>query len=526
MIIDDEPIVRKGLISLIDWSSLECLIISQASNGIEAIDRIYEFLPDIIIADIKMPGLNGLELAEKVYKDFPHSKFIILTGYADFSYAQVALKNGVVDYILKSSALENISDAIKRAKVIIDMERRASLKLMNLSVLLNKNQIIMKSQLINNIINQILVDPTLIEKEMKGLHLCNEPYCVLLVTIRKCLPRNCTKSTIRIKVALSLSFKDYKNFNLLIKSNRICYILSCKSPNKNTLSIISKISQKAVDELKEQKGLQILIGISNFHTNTSEFYSAYSEATKSLEYSFYDESETNIFLYSVYTNNATIKVSVVEASTKIIESIKLNDVSSALSIFKCFHKKQNEIKENPENVKIQYLKLRTSIEQLLLSCNLTISTIMHHPVNIFAKFLENESLHELYIFTEEIITATTIYLCNNKNHNNYIIKLVKKYIANNYYKKISLRSIADSFHINSSYLSRIYSKETTETLTETINKLKIGKAKQLLEKTNMKTNEISLLIGIDDAAYFSHLFKKYTGFSPIQYRSITTVKND
>lgn len=524
MIIDDEPIVRKGLISFIDWTLLECRVISEASNSIEAIDKIYEFLPDIIIADIKMPGLNGLELAEKVYLDFPNSKFIILTGYADFSYAQTALRNGVVDFILKTSALENISDAIKKAKLIIDMERKKNLKLMNLQVKLDKTQTIMRSQLINEITNQILVDPDLIEKNLKELHLCNEPYCILFVTIKKCLPCDPNNSILKIKDSFSLALKDYEDFNLLIKSKCICYILSCKNYNENTLSIIGEISQKTISESKKQIGLQILVGISNFHTNSSEFFIAYSEACRALDYSFYDEFKTNIFLHSQYKINVIIETSIIEYSSKIIESIKLNDVKSAVSILNCLREKQNEIKEPPENVKIQYLKLCTNIEQLLLIYNLSISTIMHHPVDIFAEVLKKDSLKDLYIYFEEIITVASIYLHNSKNHNNYIINSVKEYIASNYYKKISLKLIANSVHVNSSYLSRIYSKETTETLTETINKLKIERAKELLENTNMKTNKISLSIGIDDPAYFSHLFKKYTDFSPIEYRSIMTTK--
>lgn len=519
MIIDDEPIVRKGLISLINWSLLECRVISEASNGIEAINIIYKCLPDIIITDIKMPGINGLDLAEKVYHDLPGSKFIILTGYADFSYAQTALRNGVVDFILKTSALENISNAINKAKRLIDMERRTSLKLMNLRIVMDKNQAVMRSQLINDIINQILVDHDLIKKGMKELHLCNEPYYILLVTIKN----DTINSTLNIKESFSIALKDYESFNLLIKSKCICYILSGKNYNENTLSIIEKILQKTISELKERKSLQIMAGISNIHKSSFEFFSAYSEASKVLDYSFYDE--VTIFSYSEYKIRDIINNNIIEYSSKIIESIKLNDVKTAVSLLKCLSKNQNEIKDHPENVKIEYLKLCTNLEQLLLSYNSSISTIMHHPVDIFAEVLSKNFLKELYSLVEEIITAVSLYLDNSKSCNNYIINSVKKYIAANYYKKISLKSIANSVHVNSSYLSRIYSKETTETLTETINKLKIEKAKELLENTSMKTNKISISIGIDDAAYFSHLFKKYTDFSPIEYRSIMTAKS-
>lgn len=253
MIVDDEPIVRKGLISFIDWPQLECKIVYEAANGIEAFNKTAELSPDIIISDIKMPGMNGLELAEKIRQDFPSTKIILLTGYSDFYYAQAAIKHGVIDYVLKASAIENISSAVEKTKKIIDMERTTNLRLQNI--------------------------------------------------------------------------------------------------------------ERVIDA-----GL--------------------ADVTASLD-----------------------KVSI-----------------------------------------------------------------------------------------------------------NYIVKKAKEYILQNYTQKISLKNVADNVHVNSSYLSRLYSKEMGETIIETINKLKIEKAKELLKETIMKTNEISQAVGIEDSAYFSHLFKKYIGLSPMEYR--------
>lgn len=253
MIVDDEPIVRKGLISFIDWPQLECKIVYEATNGVEAFNKIAELSPDIIISDIKMPGMNGLELAEKIRQDFPSTKIILLTGYSDFYYAQAAIKHGVIDYILKASAIENISGAVEKAKKIIDAERTTKLQLQKL---------------------------------------------------------------------------------------------------------------------------------------------------------------------------------------------------------------QNGIDESLTEVKASSGKLQI----------------------------------------------------------NYIVQKAREYIAENYNNKISLKNVADSVYVNSSYLSRLYSKEMGETIIETINKLKIEKAKGLLKETIMKTNEISQAVGIEDSAYFSHLFRKYIGLSPMEYR--------
>jgi two-component system, response regulator YesN len=256
MVVDDEPIVRKGLISFIDWSELECKIVYEASNGIEALNKAAELSPDIIITDIKMPGMSGLELTEKIYKDFPSTKLILLTGYSDFSYAQAAIRYGVVDYVVKASAIENISDAVKKAKKLINAERTINEKL--------------------------------------------------------------------------------------------------------------------------------------------------------------------------------------------------------------------------------------------------------------------EKLENMTIEDQSKVTLPT-----DRIHVSYIVKRAMDYIAENYDKKISLKNVAEDIHVNSSYLSRLYSKEMGETIIDTINKLKIEKSKKLLKETIMKTNEISQSIGIEDAAYFSHLFRKYTGLSPVEYRMKT-----
>lgn len=116
MIVDNESAIRKGLVHCIHWGDLGCEIAAQADDGMMALEQIPVIQPNIVISDIRMPGMDGLELAEIIARDHPGIKVIILTGYPDFAYAQRAIQYHVVDFVLKPMTVENLTNAIEKAR--------------------------------------------------------------------------------------------------------------------------------------------------------------------------------------------------------------------------------------------------------------------------------------------------------------------------------------------------------------------------------------------------------------------------
>ncbi|WP_046176282.1 response regulator transcription factor [Domibacillus indicus] len=120
LLADDERIILEGISSVIDWGSLETELVATARNGIEAYDKIVEHHPHIVISDIKMPGMDGLELAGKVRADFPDTQFIVLSGFGEFEYARCAMQHGVKNYLLKpcneADIIETVTDAVNELK--------------------------------------------------------------------------------------------------------------------------------------------------------------------------------------------------------------------------------------------------------------------------------------------------------------------------------------------------------------------------------------------------------------------------
>lgn len=116
MIVDDEPVIKKGLQCFIDWSLLHCEVSCEASNGMEAVELLGYYEIDIIVTDVRMPGMDGLALSDYVHRNFPQIKVIILTAFADFSYAQTAIQYEVVDFVIKTNPTEQIPGPLKKQR--------------------------------------------------------------------------------------------------------------------------------------------------------------------------------------------------------------------------------------------------------------------------------------------------------------------------------------------------------------------------------------------------------------------------
>ncbi len=152
LIVDDEPYIRKGLINIIDWKKLQCQICGEACDGVDGLEKIESLRPDIVFVDINMPEIDGLSMISKVKHLVPHTKFILLTGYRDFSYLQEAIKLGAFDYILKPSKIEEICEVVKRAVLELKYQSDEKEELNKIKESYENSKPILKQKLLYDII--------------------------------------------------------------------------------------------------------------------------------------------------------------------------------------------------------------------------------------------------------------------------------------------------------------------------------------------------------------------------------------
>ncbi|WP_461205000.1 response regulator transcription factor [Clostridium sp. DL1XJH146] len=526
MIVDDEPIIRKGITNFIQWDSINCKVTSEATNGLEAKELIQSNKPDIIISDIKMPGMDGIKLSKYIHENFPEIKVILLTGYSDFEYAQSAIRYNVVDFVLKPSSNNKITEAIESAIKIISKERLKSQKLELMKDKINNNLSLLQEKFLYDYIHEIIQNQTTIQNTMKELNINLTTYYILYFkfssnTYNELIVLKENKKNIlhEIKKLVFMTFKDLTHYNITMDCSSICTIINVKQNTfeSSTEFILSK-SQELLDFFSNFMNLSIYLGISSKHQNLDQIHIAYKEATESSSLRFYEDD--NIFTYPECTAttsalNKTIEHNYVD---KIIDSIKSGDSDIAIATMNTLILKLKSSRQPIKHIKNVGILISSLSFKLLINHYINLSGIVENSSRTYTDILDCDSISDLIDILKKVILSTVDRLYYLNSQDNYIIKKVTQYIELNYQNQIKLTDLAELAHVNSSYLSRLIKKETGSTLTEIIAKIRIEKAKDLLSFSSMKTYEIAIKVGIEDPAYFSLVFKKYTGLSPSEFR--------
>lgn len=181
LIIDDEPIIRKGLTSIMNWGQLQCEICGEAADGVMGEELILKMKPDIVLTDIRMPKADGLTMIRRVKELSPHSKIIILTGYRDFDYAQEAIKLGAFDYLLKPTKIEELTEVIKRTVQQLDSEKKRDEEVYRFKALYEKNIPLLKEKLLYNLLYGLYLNDEDIESQMEHLNLTIDEFVMGII---------------------------------------------------------------------------------------------------------------------------------------------------------------------------------------------------------------------------------------------------------------------------------------------------------------------------------------------------------
>lgn len=525
MIVDDEPSVRKGLISFIEWDRLDCQVVSEACDGIEAIEKLHSCIPDIVITDIKMPEMDGIEFASFLYSNYSDIKVIILTGYADFSYAQSAIKYGVVDFILKPTPTEKVYEAVEKAKNHILIQRRNIEKIKQLEQQVNNGICEIKEKFIHDIIQGVVSDSSVILSKAKELSLNFTNFFLLAFELSSTLPHKEIKLEEQnrfasaIKKFLSLSFKNIRHYIQFLNNCFIYVILLFEHDDysKCIHSIITSCDEvlRMTDNFME---FTVSIGISGLHKSILELVNAKDEAFKALANKFY--CDNNVFIYSsaIKEQSQNERILINDDMNSIIEFVRSCNHTGAVSALKSMMHKLKTTKQPIDFIKNIGIILCSLCSKMLSNETIDLSSVVESTRDLFEKIIQSKSIESLSQILFEVVKLTAQKLNPTEINNNYAINKVMEYFRLNYKKNFSLQAVSNYVHMNGSYLSRLFKKETGETMTEALTRLRVEKAKELLLKHDTKAYEVASLVGIDDPAYFSYIFKKYTGYSPREFK--------
>ncbi len=496
LIVDDETAIKKGLTALIQKSAVDCVVDGVASDGKEAIEFVKKSPPDIVVTDIKMPLCDGLGLAKYLFENHPDVKIIMLTGFADFEYAQAAIQYKVTDLLLKPTSRDKLLAAIEKTKREIAI-REAKTNL------LKNNAGLLREQHLQTLASEMITDTDASSFFAKELH---QFYVLAFQIISGAEALSGSKQLLK-NIVEQQSGNEY----VYRLDNIVCCAYHCDEGNLDT---IIQFSSEMISLFKQLYGLNVIVGISKEHEGIPSLSGATREAKQALSLAFFseqtvlcykdqDREQFNAGTFEPWQHLHNIEMLIqawkFEEATANVESL-FNDVESK-------HVSKDDVKYICGQI---YYILSSALRRKQLppleKSYLTRLSACHTAPNLKSAVLS------MICETSNRITVTNRPM-------NQLVKKSMLFVHEHLTDDISLETIATAVNTNPSYLSRIFKKECGETLSEYITRLRIEKAKELLVLPDQLVYLVSESVGYHDSTYFSTIFKKYTGMSPTEYRN-------
>ncbi|MGL4572434.1 MAG: response regulator transcription factor [Clostridium sp.] len=499
MLIDDEKLITQGLMHLIEWEKFNLEVAEVAENGEEALEKFKMNQVDIVITDINMPKMTGLEFIKEVKSINENVQFIILSGYDEFSYAKKAMEYGVKNYILKPINEDELEEALKNLVEIINVEKKKRYKD------LDKNR-----KLIDFINGKIEKSDIYKMKHLMNLKFDEECYTVSNIAISK---KQYEDGHYNIDDIIEKNTKG--SFEILYKfDGQVTLINSWKETdsNEDIYNYYNCIKDVLISELEAD----VFIAIGDKVNCIDNLKDSYAVANSLKKYILTEGtnkciSKNNIEDKKEYKINFTEKID--KLNKIIIEKDSEKSKKYLESLF-------NDEELTPKNIYDLSIKIILLIDKLLEEFNLEQKYGRDSLSNTIVE-LCNKSTRET---VKEYIIKDIEELINIMSNTSVKYSPVVQQIVNNvndkYYEELSLKTLAQQYNINSSYLGQIFTKEVGVSFSEYLNKTKNMKAKDLILETNMKINDIAKEVGYTDTSYFYRKFKKYYGVCPSTLREL------
>lgn len=529
LIADDEYWIRENLRNIIDWDEYSFSFMEPAVDGEDVLRKMDADCPDILITDINMPFISGVELVRIVKNKHPQVVTIILSGYNDFEYVRESLLSGAIDYLLKPLTKVGLIQVLAKAVEVINTDRSMREKDKSIKEkLLKASSVIRDKELSMMISMDELTDTNIAHHPISEIELDFTGFSLVLIkiyNINQLLSRkygfDMSQFSFDTKNIISSLFNGGKHitFNNAYSPNE--YIIITESDN----GLLKNVCTKLMKTLEGFIGSSINIAVSRHYFSFKDIRNAYNEASFALMSRRYRPGSTIKSIHGV--KDLCIKKRLLpEHENKLVFGIKnrygkmIKDlVFNQVGLKRC------------DNGSWLYIEVKQTVDRIL---NIIYSTanenISPHEIaaleNLMAlmdKTLESCCADEVCSVMEQIIDEALSLAAPSPAPNetiNETVKLVAEYIDQNYFEQLSLSMLSKLFLVESSYLSRAFKRDTGENLMLYIAKKRIEKSIQLIEEGKYSLTDISYLVGYDDYPYFNRVFRKITGKSPREYKMI------
>lgn len=500
LIVDDEVLVRIGIRHSLEWEKNGFFIAGEASDGDECLEQVKKLTPDVIILDINMPKINGIEVLKKLKEWKYRGKIIVLTCYEELEYARSAMKYGASDYVLKTTIHEDgLLNALKELEFDREAAERRNMALPadrireeNMIKLLEGYPVSLEDFVIKpNHIFCISVKIRHLHEVLKRYEGKNPDffYTSLQSMVRQVLTGQKECVFFPYKPDLIVIFFSFS----FIPGTQECFLK------------IRQIADHLSAVLREYMALDTWIGVSTPKYKIELLLQAYQESILAIEESFIFP-EKQIFYYEK-ENTEKMEVIFEQMEKGMEESV----IDRAYDIV--WEKSAEYFEAIRKNKRTDMHKRRKFLVNLMQ----LIRSLERESGNTENEIEKAENLDELETVIYQILNR---YIeKSDSGESNYLIKKARGYLTEHFNKSVSLSDLADYMELSESYTSRLFNKVMGVNISAYVNELRIEQAKKLLLQTNKKIYEIASEVGYTSTTSFHIAFKKGTGVTPVEFRN-------
>lgn len=538
LVVDDELVVRIGIKSIVDWNSHGFQIIGEAANGEEALQKISLLNPHILLTDIKMPKMDGIDLIKAVRERYHHIKIIVLSCHNDFEFVRQAMKLGASDYILKlSMEPEQILEVMKGLKNQLDKSSDKENEAYLLKKNIDSNMDVIKQKFFKKIIDGNYPDMEDVYREANSLNIRFKEgnYLILITKICSYMNKNgetrlepelLKQSVLNImgEVIGSGNFfgdvyaEDSGSFvTVLITGKDICNT----GPIKEELF---KMVNHMHELIETYLNIHVFSGINDsFAMNLKEMNYAWHKALAACEDRFYHSKSAIIFSSEINYYNKIRNYYGLILQNELPAALKIGEMERAKVLLEnIFNRLISEHDVSPQEVKLLSRQILNTIMQIVVTLNL--SDENGDKIDFYSRSMELDSIDNIFKLREWFEDCLDEYQYGyyrlQKGIYTEKIEKLKQYVRENYNSGIPLEFAAGFLNVGKNYFCSIFKKEEGRTFYDYLIDMRLEKAKELLRNTNLKIYEIAESVGYTNFNYFTTLFKKVIGVSPNEYRKV------
>ena len=518
LIVDDEELTREGLLNSIDWASLGILNIYQADDGINGLALARKYKPQIILSDVRMPRMDGIEMANKIREVLPDTHIIFMSGYSDKEYLKAAIRLKAISYVEKPILTEEVQEAVREA-IAVDAKQQISKD----SATRHMRDAVAKLAL--DITYSITDTDDNIIRQFAALTMPVRPATIFTTIIVKFVDgysniRSSDQEAV-LDAAGRLCEAHHMQYIWAIKQDEylILHLFSSDKPLSSSASssssaAITKIVQKLSEILSKICHFYIAVGKSV--TGVDKVFDSYNTAVLLLQSSFFYEFNS-ILLYDKDIREALpISQDIILRFHETLSSH--NKEESLLIVQSLYEKLINNHGILVNYVKDFYYKLFMELYKTAAHMQVYLSDTDGSSETILDYISKSGTLTILHNLLTDKVNLLFLSMETNVQENSTIF-LIKAFISKNFHNEnLSVKDISEHVYLSTSYVCTIFKNETGQTLNQYLTEYRIERAKILLLDPRYKITDISAKVGYSDGNYFGKTFKKMVGLSPSEFR--------